>query len=119
MCAKYHVTCSVDNAIIGICGDVVEEHFHELFHVYCYLSLSCADGIERYQQLVVNSLCIIQEGLDDFLNALDTIWQQRSQRVFVWHVLVFWPYAIGVAVNGKSMGFLGICQFRLRSRLLT
>ncbi len=78
MCTKYHVTRSVDNAIIGVCGDVVEERFHKLFRVYCRLSLSCADGIECYQQLVVNSSCIIQEGPDDFLHALDTIWQQRS-----------------------------------------
>ncbi len=57
--------------------------------MYCHLSLLCADGIECYQQIVVDSLCIIQEGPDDFLNALDKIWQQRSGCVFVWCELVF------------------------------
>ncbi len=59
MRAEYHVTCSVDNAIIGVCGDVVQEHFNKLFHVYHCLSLSCADSIECYQQLIIDSLCII------------------------------------------------------------
>ncbi len=99
MCTKYHVTRSVDNAIIGVCGDVVEELFHELFRVYYCLSLSCADGIECYQQLIAYSLCIIQERPDNFLNAIDAFWQQRSQCVFVWSVLGFWPYSICVAVN--------------------
>ncbi len=66
MCAKYHVTCSVDNAVVGVCGDVVEEYFNKLFCVYCCLSLLCADGIECYQQLIVNSSCIIQEGPNIF-----------------------------------------------------
>jgi hypothetical protein len=75
MCTKYHVTCSVDNAIIGVCGYMVEERFYELFCVYCRLSMLCADCIECYQQLVVDSSCIIQEGPHNFLNMLDTIWQ--------------------------------------------
>jgi hypothetical protein len=33
MCPEYHVTCSVDNAVIGVCGDVVQEHIHKLFSV--------------------------------------------------------------------------------------
>ncbi len=57
MCAKYHVTRSVDNAVVGVCGNVVEEHFCKLFRVYCRLSLTCADGIECYQQLTVDSSC--------------------------------------------------------------
>jgi hypothetical protein len=65
MCTKYHVTHSVDNTNVGACGDVVEEHFNELFRVYCCLSLSCADGIECYQKPIVDSLCIIQEGPDN------------------------------------------------------
>ncbi len=63
MCAKYYVTCTVVNAIVGVCGDIVEERFCKLFCVYCCLSLLCADGIECSQQLIVESLCIIQEGL--------------------------------------------------------
>ncbi len=90
MCTKYHVTHSVDNAIVEVYGNVVEERFHELFQVYCHLSLSCTDGIECYQQLIVHSLCIIQEGPNKFLNALDAFWQQKSQCVFVWHVLFFY-----------------------------
>ncbi len=74
MCAKYHVTHSVDNAIVGVCGNVVEKHFHELFHVCSHLSLLCADGIECYQQLHFDSSCIIQEGPNNFLNALDAFW---------------------------------------------
>jgi hypothetical protein len=62
MRTEYHVTHSVDNAIVGICGDVVEEHFNKLSHVYCRLSLLCTNGIECYQQLIVNSSCMIQEG---------------------------------------------------------
>jgi hypothetical protein len=48
MHTEYHVTCTVDNAIVGVCGNVVQEHVNKLFHVYCCLSLSCADGIECY-----------------------------------------------------------------------
>jgi hypothetical protein len=48
MRAEDHVTCFVDNAIIGVCGDVVQECFNKVSHVYCCLSLSCADGIECY-----------------------------------------------------------------------
>jgi hypothetical protein len=65
MCAKYHVTRPIDNAIIGVCGNL--ERFKELFRVYCYFILLCADGVECYQQLVVISLCIIQEGTNNFL----------------------------------------------------
>ncbi len=89
MCAKYHVTRSVDNAVVEVCGGVVEERFNKLFHVYCCLSLSCADGIECYQQLIVDSLCIIQEGPNIFLNLLDAFWKQRSWCVFVRSVLEF------------------------------
>jgi hypothetical protein len=96
MCAKYHVTRSVDNAIIGVCGnvvEVVEERFHELFHVYCCLSLSCSNGIECYQQLIVDSSCIIQEGSDNFLNTLDS--GDRGADVSLSGVhCVFWPYAM-------------------------
>ncbi len=81
MRTEYRVTRSVDNAIIGVCGDIVEGVFQCLFPVYCCLSLLCADGIECYQQLIVASLCIIQEGPDNFLNALDMLWRQRSQSV--------------------------------------
>jgi hypothetical protein len=49
MYAKHHVTRSVDNAVIGVCGDVVEERFNELFCVYCRLCLLCTDGVECYQ----------------------------------------------------------------------
>ncbi len=60
MRAEYHVTCSVDNALIGVCGDIVQEHFDKLFSVKHCLSLSCADGIELYQQLNNDSLCIMK-----------------------------------------------------------
>jgi hypothetical protein len=60
MCAEYHVTCSVNNALVGVCGNVVQERFNKLFHVYRCLSLLCTDGIECYQQLINDSSCIIQ-----------------------------------------------------------
>ena len=60
MRAEYHTTQSVENAIVGVCGNTVQERVNNLSHVYCYLSLSCADGIECYQQLIVDSSCIIQ-----------------------------------------------------------
>jgi hypothetical protein len=107
MCAKYHVTHSVNYAIIGVCGNVVEEGFHELFHVYCCLSLSCADGIECYQHSIVDSSCIIQEGPDNFLNALDTFWQQRIRCVFVWHVLDFLAICERCCSERQKLGFLG------------
>jgi hypothetical protein len=74
MRAEYHVTCSVDNAVIGVCGDIVQERFNKSFCVYHCLSLPCADGIECYQQLITDSLCIIQWGPDNFLNALEAFW---------------------------------------------
>jgi hypothetical protein len=48
MRAEYHVTCSVDNAVVGVCGVVVQERFNKLFCVYRCLSLLCADDIECY-----------------------------------------------------------------------
>ncbi len=33
MRTEYHVTCSVDNAIIGVCGHIVQERFDKLFSV--------------------------------------------------------------------------------------
>jgi hypothetical protein len=61
MCTEHHFTCSVDNAIIGVCGDVVQEHFDKLFSVYHCLSLSSTDGIECNQQLVIDSSCITKQ----------------------------------------------------------
>ncbi len=33
MRTEYHVTCSVDNAIIGVCGNIVQERFDKLLSV--------------------------------------------------------------------------------------
>ena len=101
MRAEYHTTQSVENAIVGVCGNTVQERVNNLSHVYCYLSLSCADGIECYQQLIVDSSCIIQEGSDNFLNMLDSGDRGADVSLSGVHCL-FWPYAIGVAVKGKS-----------------
>ncbi len=89
MRTEYHVTCFVDNATVGVCGDVVEERFNKLFRVYRCLSLLCADGIECYQQLIIDSSCIIQLGPNNFLNVLDAFWQQGGRCVFVWCKLGF------------------------------
>ena len=74
MCTEHHYggTMSVENALIGVvCGNVVQEHFDQLFSVYPCLSLSCADGIECNQMLVIDSSCVIKEQPNNLLNALE------------------------------------------------
>ncbi len=57
---EHHVTRSVDDAVIGVCCKIVQEHFDKLFSVYHCLSLSCADGIECNLQLAIDSTCIMK-----------------------------------------------------------
>ncbi len=102
ICAEHHFACSVDNAVIGVCGNVVQERFDKLFSVYHCLSLSCPDGIECNQQLIINSSCIIEKQPDNFLNALEAFGQQGRRCALSGVNWVFWPYGIGVAVNGDS-----------------
>jgi hypothetical protein len=75
MHTAYHVTCSVDKTVIGVCGNVVQEHFNKLFCVYHCLSLSCADGIECYQQHIFNNfgsdLVVSLQDQEEMVEVLD------------------------------------------------
>jgi hypothetical protein len=44
MHTEYHATHSVDYAVGGVCGSVIQEHFSKLFCVYHCLNLLCTDG---------------------------------------------------------------------------
>ncbi len=102
MCAERHVACSVYNAIIGVCGNIAQERFNKLFSVYHCLSLTCTDGIECSQKLVIDSSCVIKEPPNNLLNTLEVFGQQGADVSLSGVNWVFWPYEIDVAVNGNS-----------------
>ncbi len=73
---EYHVTSSVDNAIIGIRGHVVQKCVDKLFRAYCCFRLVSSDGVKRYEQFVVHSSCIVGERPDDFLDTQKAFGQE-------------------------------------------
>jgi hypothetical protein len=107
MCADNHDSQSVDDAVIEVCGDIVQERFNKLIHVYCCLSLLCAYGIECYKQLIINNLCIIQEGPNNFLNAFDGFLRQECQCIFVCCILGLLVKCNWCCSNWQKLGLFG------------
>ena len=69
---KYHASCTVDYALVGICGYVVKDFVDGVksgCSRRCFLG---ADFTEYCQHFVVYILCIIEEGNDNFLDAADS-----------------------------------------------
>ena len=61
MSTQDHVACSVDDAIVGVSGDIVEKEVDGLFSGNRGCGLLGSNGTQSNEKLVVNSTSIIEE----------------------------------------------------------
>jgi hypothetical protein len=65
-----HVTTPVHNAVSWIGSDIVEEEVNCLFRGNGSICLASGNGTEGYQKFVVGRSGIVEEGTNDFLDAV-------------------------------------------------
>jgi hypothetical protein len=66
-----HAARFVTNACVWVCSNVVKELVTCISHCPCAIALLCCNGAECGKKCWVNHSCIVQEGIDDVLDAFD------------------------------------------------
>ncbi len=77
MGAQDNVTRPVHNAVSWIGSIIVKKEVNCLFSSNVSISLASGNGTEGYQQFVVNRSGIVEERVDDFLNAAFIVFVQE------------------------------------------
>ena len=83
MGGEYHDTVAVRYAFVRICGDVLKELEDCAFYFLsgsCLMGANCTEYIDEF---IVNSSCVIQEGMNNYLDLFDSGFIQVWDCVFI------------------------------------
>jgi hypothetical protein len=75
--AENHVAGAICDAILWVCGQVVEELVHGNIGGFSGCGLLGAQGAEGGKEFVVDSACVVEESANDALNSSDTFCGER------------------------------------------
>ncbi len=75
--AEKHVASAICGAVVWVCGQVVEELVHGNIGGLSGCGLLGVQGAEGGKEFVVDSLCIVEESINDPLNSFDTLCGER------------------------------------------
>ena len=70
MGAEYHVTGTVDDAVVWICGDIIQYEMNRLFSHNGGFRLASCYGTECNKEFVIHCTGVVEQGAYNFLNAV-------------------------------------------------
>ena len=71
MGSQNHGASAIRDAIVGVCGDVIQELVYGFSGIFCGFGLLRADGAEGGEELVIYGPGVVEQGADDALYAFD------------------------------------------------